>query len=393
MSLIVKKYTIKLLWCLVSFFCPDNHIQSKFVFSLFGSYWRMRNSYLNSLTGDAHRTEKEILTSEAREFLRTMKIKNGILQPKIDSALPVFSHDSSWEFLNPFSEEFRGIYELYGMVMFQLLFIFVMLTLLVIFTFYKDVIVICENREDVITIIKTNSFNLRKSYIQIDNLCTLALLEKSREVETAKTSIKFYNKWIVVNNFYNKNRIRSDSFLAKIERFVSKFHTFSIKYNLLSFCSFLEFYWTAIPCIILVFISIPSFTLALALDETHKPEAWIKIIGNQWFWTYEYSGYYQNFSLSSNVLYSSDLTNNTLRLLQPDIAVTLPCNKVSRILVTSVDVIHCWAVPSLGVKIDAVPGRVNSLSILPTRAGFYYGQCSEICGVNHGFMPICVEVI
>ena len=157
--------------------------------------------------------------------------------------------------------------------------------------------------------------------------------------------------------------------------------------------SAIEFAWTIIPCLILIFVSVPSFALALALDENFKPQLWVKVIGNQWFWVYEYSTYDEYVVIDSVIQQGSDLKTNALRLLAPDTTVTIPYNKFVRFLVTSVDVIHSWAVPALGVKVDACPGRINSVSILPNRLGIFYGQCSEICGVNHAFMPIAVEVV
>jgi cytochrome c oxidase subunit 2 len=148
-----------------------------------------------------------------------------------------------------------------------------------------------------------------------------------------------------------------------------------------------------VPCAILVFISVPSFSLALALDEVYRPDIWVKVIGNQWFWTYEFSAFNDVVEISSVILQGDELYNNSLRLLAPDNSICLPYNKYVRLLITSVDVIHAWAVPALGVKVDACPGRINSITILPTRLGVFYGQCSEICGVNHAFMPISVEVI
>jgi heme/copper-type cytochrome/quinol oxidase subunit 2 len=155
----------------------------------------------------------------------------------------------------------------------------------------------------------------------------------------------------------------------------------------------LEFIWTIVPCFILILISLPSFTLALALDEAHKPAIWLKIIGNQWFWVYEYSTFKENVVIYSNLLDATGLKHMSLRLLTPDNVITMPVNRFTRLLVTSSDVIHSWAVPALGVKIDACPGRINTIGVLPTRTGIYYGQCSEICGINHAFMPIAVQVV
>lgn len=157
-----------------------------------------------------------------------------------------------------------------------------------------------------------------------------------------------------------------------------------------------EFLWTILPCVLLLLIAIPSFTLVLALDEDFRPWFWVKVIGNQWFWTYECSTLSTKpavVSFESVMVNDADLKDKYLRLLAVDNSLTIPFNKPTRFLVTSNDVIHSWAVPSLGVKIDACPGRVNSVTVIPKRTGVFYGQCSEICGVNHAFMPIVVEVV
>lgn len=157
-----------------------------------------------------------------------------------------------------------------------------------------------------------------------------------------------------------------------------------------------EFLWTILPCVLLLLIAIPSFTLVLALDEDFRPWFWVKVIGNQWFWTYECSTLSTKTAVvafESVMVNDADLKDKYLRLLAVDNSLTIPFNKPTRFLVTANDVIHSWAVPSLGVKIDACPGRINSVTVIPKRAGIFYGQCSEICGVNHAFMPIVVEVV
>lgn len=158
----------------------------------------------------------------------------------------------------------------------------------------------------------------------------------------------------------------------------------------------IEFIWTVIPCVLLLLIAIPSFTLVLALDEDFRPWLWVKVIGNQWYWTYECSTYSTDLKAvqyDSVMVATSDLKNKYLRLLVTDTNLTIPFKRPTRFLVASNDVIHSWAVPSLGVKIDACPGRINSVTVIPTRLGVFYGQCSEICGVNHAFMPIVVQVV
>lgn len=161
--------------------------------------------------------------------------------------------------------------------------------------------------------------------------------------------------------------------------------------------SALEIIWTIIPCIILLFISVPSFCLLYAIDDCKLPWWTVKVIGNQWFWTYEI-----NSNLLVNSLVSFEwtfdsymcLTDNLLvghlRLLEVDWRLVLPKNSNIRLLVTSTDVLHCWALPAAGIKIDACPGRLNEVYLNFKRDGIFYGQCSEICGINHGFMPIVV---
>jgi cytochrome c oxidase subunit 2 len=142
-------------------------------------------------------------------------------------------------------------------------------------------------------------------------------------------------------------------------------------------------------------IAVPSFALLYSMDEIVDPSITLKAIGHQWYWTYELSDYSENDENSivfdSYMVPEDDLTLGQLRLLEVDNRVVLPIQTHVRVLVTAADVLHSWAVPSLGVKCDAVPGRLNQTSIFLQRPGVFYGQCSEICGVNHGFMPIVVE--
>lgn len=133
------------------------------------------------------------------------------------------------------------------------------------------------------------------------------------------------------------------------------------------------------------------------MDEIINPAMTIKAIGHQWYWSYEYSDYQtkgiDTISFDSYMIPEEDLEIGQLRLLEVDNRVVVPTHTHVRVLVTSTDVLHSWAVPSLGVKVDAVPGRLNQLSFFVQREGLYYGQCSELCGVNHGFMPIVVEAV
>ena len=162
--------------------------------------------------------------------------------------------------------------------------------------------------------------------------------------------------------------------------------------------SFLEFGWTMFPAVMLLFLAVPSFSLLYSLDELIDPSLTLKIIGHQWYWSYEYSDFSnlkggQIVSFDSYMVDSKDLTEGSFRLLEVDNRVVLPTETHIRLLITSADVLHSWAIPSFGIKVDACPGRLSQASLFLKRAGVYYGQCSEICGVNHGFMPIVVRAV
>jgi cytochrome c oxidase subunit 2 len=162
----------------------------------------------------------------------------------------------------------------------------------------------------------------------------------------------------------------------------------------------LEIGWTVIPAIVLLFLAIPSFSLLYSLDESINPSLTIKVIGHQWYWSYEYSdfGNYSSedeennntFQFDSYMIPNDSLKEGMFRLLEVDNRLHIPLRTHIRVLVTSSDVLHSWAVPSLGIKIDACPGRLSQISLYAQRKSVFYGQCSEICGINHGFMPIVV---
>ena len=154
----------------------------------------------------------------------------------------------------------------------------------------------------------------------------------------------------------------------------------------------LEVVWTAVPVLILVVIAIPSFKLLYWQDVTPKTDLTIKAIGHQWYWSYEYPDN-GNFTFDAVMVDEADLQPGQPRLLETDNRIVVPAGQNVRVLVTAADVLHSWAVPSLGVKVDAVPGRLNELWFHINEPGIYYGQCSELCGVNHGFMPIAVEAV
>ncbi len=195
----------------------------------------------------------------------------------------------------------------------------------------------------------------------------------------------------------------------------------------------LEIVWTIVPALILMVIAVPSFALLYSMEESIQPSLTLKVVGHQWYWSYEYpevhqleeldknslklsdlppvESYYKkvNLGTSKQIYYNAatadhlnfdsymvaddDLTKGALRLLEVDRRVLLPEKTHVRVLVTAADVLHSWAVPSFGLKLDACPGRLNQTSLFVKRKGVYYGQCSEICGVNHGFMPIVVKVV
>nr|YP_010593043.1 cytochrome c oxidase subunit II [Aparapotamon binchuanense]WAB69710.1 cytochrome c oxidase subunit 2 [Aparapotamon binchuanense] len=154
----------------------------------------------------------------------------------------------------------------------------------------------------------------------------------------------------------------------------------------------IELIWTTIPALILIFIALPSLRLLYLLDEVNYPMITLKTIGHQWYWSYEYSDFLQ-LEFDSYMMSIDNLTSSNFRLLDVDNRTILPMNTQIRILITAADVIHSWTIPSLGVKVDAVPGRLNQTSFLINRPGLYLGQCSEICGANHSFMPIMIESI
>nr|WRO45301.1 cytochrome c oxidase subunit II [Leptoglossus occidentalis] len=154
----------------------------------------------------------------------------------------------------------------------------------------------------------------------------------------------------------------------------------------------IEFIWTAMPAVILILIALPSLHLLYLIDEVNKPLLTLKSIGHQWYWSYEYSDLV-NVEFDSYMKPTQELQDNEFRLLDVDNRVVLPMNTQIRVLVTAADVLHSWAVPALGIKIDATPGRLNQGCFNISRPGLLYGQCSEICGANHSFMPIVIESV
>jgi cytochrome c oxidase subunit 2 len=161
----------------------------------------------------------------------------------------------------------------------------------------------------------------------------------------------------------------------------------------------IEIAWTVTPALILMLIAVPSFALLYSIEEFVEPSLTVKCTGHQWYWCYEYSNckdadlaeHINGHKFESYMVPTEDLEEGNLRLLEVDNRLLLPIKSHVQVTVTAADVLHSWAVPALGVKIDACPGRLNQTAMFIKRPGVFYGQCSEICGVNHGFMPIVVR--
>lgn len=156
----------------------------------------------------------------------------------------------------------------------------------------------------------------------------------------------------------------------------------------------IEIIWTIIPALLLIVIAVPSFALLYSVDEVLDPAITVKVQGHQWYWHQEQSDFSEeSLVFDSYILPEDELSIGDFRLLEVDNRLVLPTNTHIRLIVTSGDVLHSWTVPSFGVKIDACPGRLNEASLFIKRSGVFFGQCSEICGINHGFIPIAVEAL
>ena len=153
----------------------------------------------------------------------------------------------------------------------------------------------------------------------------------------------------------------------------------------------IEVIWSLVPCLILIVMAVPSFKVLYSQDEIPKADVTIKAIGYQWYWGYEYPD--ENIIFDSYMIDEKDLKEDQPRLLAVDNAVYVPVNKVVKVMITANDVLHAWALPSFGVKRDAIPGRINETWFKADRTGTFYGQCSELCGIKHAFMPITVNVV
>nr|YP_009442075.1 cytochrome c oxidase subunit II [Pleuronichthys japonicus]ARK36800.1 cytochrome c oxidase subunit II [Pleuronichthys japonicus] len=154
----------------------------------------------------------------------------------------------------------------------------------------------------------------------------------------------------------------------------------------------IEIIWTILPAIILILIALPSLRILYLMDEINSPHLTVKALGHQWYWSYEYTDY-DDLGFDSYMIPTQDLSYGQFRLLEADHRMVVPVESPVRVLITAEDVLHSWAVPALGTKVDAVPGRLNQATFTISRPGVFFGQCSEICGANHSFMPIVVEAV
>nr|YP_097157.1 cytochrome c oxidase subunit II [Desmognathus wrighti]AAU20594.1 cytochrome c oxidase subunit II [Desmognathus wrighti] len=152
----------------------------------------------------------------------------------------------------------------------------------------------------------------------------------------------------------------------------------------------IEMVWTIMPAIILIVIALPSLRILYLMDEINDPCLTVKAIGHQWYWTYEFMNY-NCLTFDSYMCPTQDLLPGEFRLLEVDNRLVIPMKSPIRMLISADDVLHSWAIPSLGIKTDAIPGRLNQTTFTASRPGVFFGQCSEICGANHSFMPIAVE--
>nr|AHA52561.1 cytochrome c oxidase subunit II [Pselaphanus sp. QL-2013] len=201
------------------------------------------------------------------------------------------------------------------------------------------------------------------------------------------------NSWIMTLMTYFHDLIMIFMFIILLIIFYIMFIMILNKYisQFMLFNHLLEIIWTLLPMMVLFLISIPSLKILYLIDEINNPFLTMKIIGNQWYWSYEYSDF-------NELMYDSfmikDMNNLDLfRALDVDNRLILPYKTYIRSLITSLDVIHSWTIPSLGVKVDATPGRLNQILLMISRPGLFFGQCSEICGLNHSFMPIVLESV
>lgn len=216
--------------------------------------------------------------------------------------------------------------------------------------------------------------------------------------------IQIIDNFIYLNNFVlvnSNNKLNSNKILAYILA-IKGLKNRSFKEN-----NWLEACWTVFPAFILILISFPSFYMLYLAEESIETLLTVKAVGYQWFWTYDFTDLFPvwynidtNLDMDDYIIESYmepteylNLEEGQFRLLETDDILVLPINLHLRLIVTSMDTLHSFALPSLGIKVDAIPGRLNKIDIFIYRMGVFYGQCSEICGIGHGFMPICLYAV
>jgi cytochrome c oxidase subunit 2 len=312
----------------------------------------------------------------------------------------IFFMPSIIGFKAPVTPIMEGIIDLHNYIFFYLILVFIVVLWMycyilynfyIIPTFFYDFSIQQQKDSDsfFITFLKKQLlyFGLNKQY--------LSKIELDDELKFKISNLLFEN-------------FKSYLYSKAVNRHFDILQTRKIREHML-----IEIIWTIIPSIILVLIAIPSFALLYAMDEVIDPKLTVKAIGYQWFWSYEYAhaydvveynylkdclGYSNRYYRDSLIYDSVMLTDAELvkgyhRLLEVDRQLILPVKTHVRIMITGADVIHSWAVPSFGIKVDAVPGRMSQVGLFVKHEGVFYGQCSELCGVNHGFMPIVVKVV
>jgi len=247
--------------------------------------------------------------------------------------------------------------------------LFLLVTILVLFQILFQFVTFCDAAEPWQIGIQDPATPIMEGMLYFHNYLMLFLIV-----------IAFFTFWMLLQVLYFYSEERN----LKSQKFTHS--------------SLLEIVWTILPAVVLLFIAVPSFALLYSLDELIDPVVTLKIVGHQWYWSYEYSDYItlsqgNSLNFDSYMIATGDLTPGSFRLLEVDHRVVLPINTHTRLLITAADVLHSWAVPSFGIKLDACPGRLSQASLFIKREGVYYGQCSEICGVNHGFMPIIIKSI
>lgn len=252
-------------------------------------------------------------------------------------------------------------------------------------------------------------------YIIITCVFVFYLLARIVYLFSWKRNNKFFGYFFLYSIFDNKkfftNKVINSYLFSWVKKlFIIQTPLWYVRYNKfvilnivgLSEYTVLEIIWTLIPSVVIVWILIPSFTLLYSVDSILDPLITVIVVGHQWYWSYEISenSYFfkdlninKELGFDSNLLKGEDLVFGTHRLLEVNNRLVLPVGIPIQFLITSGDVLHSWAIPEMGIKVDAIPGRLNQVITELKRPGVFYGQCSELCGVEHGFMPIVLHVV